>query len=54
MGAGGGGGFFLFYHPGPEKSKWNFIDAMAKLGLHQMNFKFDNIGVTNIVKEEME
>ena len=48
MGAGGGGGFFMFYHPGTEKEHWQFIKVMEKSGLHNMEFKFDNDGVTTI------
>jgi len=38
MGA-GGGGFFLFYHPGKDKSK--LVRAMVKKGLQPMPFRFD-------------
>lgn len=52
MGAGGGGGFFMFYHPGPVTSQWEFVEKMKKNGLHEMRFKFDDVGVTTISKEE--
>ncbi|HEC87013.1 MAG TPA: hypothetical protein ENI49_04000, partial [Thermoplasmatales archaeon] len=45
MGAGGGGGCFMFYHPGTEKEKWHFISDMERLGLHHMPFTFDTQGV---------
>lgn len=51
MGAGGGGGFFMFYHPGPPTSQWQFIDEMKKLGLTEMEFKFDFDGVKGIVED---
>ncbi|MDP3888730.1 MAG: hypothetical protein Q8Q24_01665 [bacterium] len=38
MGA-GGGGFFLFYHPVGDRSK--LVQAMAKMGLPLIPFKFD-------------
>ena len=47
-GAGGGGGFFMFYHPGTEKEHWQFVKVMEESGLHNMEFKFDNDGVTTI------
>lgn len=47
-GAGGGGGFFMFYHPGTEKEHWKFVETMEESGLHNMEFKFDNDGVTTI------
>jgi len=47
MGA-GEGGFFMFYHPGTEKEHWQFVKTMEESGLHNMEFKFDNDGVTTI------
>jgi len=40
-----GAGFFMFYHPDPDKKSWEFVSAMEKLGLKQMPFKFDREGV---------
>lgn len=54
MGAGGGGGFFIFYYPNFKSNRKEFINHMEGVGLHHMPFKFDNIGVTTITKEEME
>jgi len=54
MGAGGGGGFFMFYHPGPVTAQWQFVESMKQLGLHEMKFKFDNLGTTTVTREEME
>lgn len=51
MGA-GGGGFFMFYHPGSITSKWEFAEMMKRLGLHQVTFDFDNEGVTTLTKEK--
>jgi D-glycero-alpha-D-manno-heptose-7-phosphate kinase len=48
-GAGGGGGFFMFYHPGPVVSQWEFVEKMKKNGLHHMPFKFDDDGVVRII-----
>jgi len=51
MGA-GGGGFFLFYHPGDLKERWKFEDAMRKCGgLRKVDFKFDMEGVKTIIGE---
>jgi D-glycero-alpha-D-manno-heptose-7-phosphate kinase len=52
MGA-GGGGFFMFYHPGEPKQQWKFLDEMTKCGLQRMEYKFDNVGVTTLVREEI-
>lgn len=47
----GGGGFFMFYHPGDPKEIWDFLDVMKKSGLIHMDYFFDSVGVTNITKE---
>lgn len=52
MGAGGGGGFFMFYHPGEPKDVWNFLEVMKTIGLKKMEYKFDTNGVMVINKEE--
>lgn len=49
----GGGGFLMFYHPGSSKEKWEFVDAMTKLGLTPLDFAFDVEGVTTIIEERM-
>lgn len=48
MGASADVGFFMFYHPGPEKERGAFNNAMKNAGLHRMNFKFDRDGVTTM------
>ena len=45
MGASTDVGFFMFYHPGPEKERKTFNNAMENVGLRRMNFKFDKYGV---------
>ena len=52
MGAGGGSGFFLFYHPGNTISHYEFINKMTLLGLYETKFKFDDSGVIVVTKEE--
>jgi D-glycero-alpha-D-manno-heptose-7-phosphate kinase len=52
MGA-GGGGFFLFYHPGPEKKRYEFKAEMEKNDLKKMNFNFDLDGVTTIFNGDL-
>jgi len=54
MGAGGGGGFLMFYHPGPTTSRWQFITEMETMGLKRLKYKFDMQGVKTIAEEEME
>jgi len=49
----GGGGFMMFYHPGPVKRTWDFVSAMEEVGLKHMPFKFENNGVETISKEDM-
>ena len=44
----GGGGFLMFYHPGPSTARWDFIKDMEEVGYKQMEFKFDIEGVTKI------
>jgi len=46
-----GGGFFMFYHLGPEKAHWNFIKSMEDIGLKYMPFKFDSDGVKTIARD---
>ena len=48
MGASTDVGFFMFYHPGPEKERKTFNNAMKNVGLRRMNFKFDKDGVTTM------
>jgi D-glycero-alpha-D-manno-heptose-7-phosphate kinase len=50
-GAGGGGGFFMFYHPGDIKEIWDFVKTMEKQGLKHVPYTFDSEGVTTINKE---
>jgi len=50
MGANTDVGFFMFYHPGPEKKRWEFEEAMGKIGLKKMPFKFDMDGVTTLFR----
>jgi D-glycero-alpha-D-manno-heptose-7-phosphate kinase len=45
MGANTDVGFFMFYHPGPEKKRWAFETEMNSIGLKKMDFKFDMDGV---------
>jgi len=45
MGASTDVGFFMFYHPGPEKKRWTFEAEMDHTGLKKMDFKFDMDGV---------
>lgn len=47
----GGGGFLLFYHPGPIKDQWSFVAEMEK-DLKHIKFKFDMEGTKSITKEE--
>lgn len=47
MGA-GGGGFLLFYHNGPSKERWGFVDEMEDLGLRHVPFGFDFEGVKTL------
>ena len=51
MGANTDVGFFMFYHPGPEKSRWDFEGAMEKIGLKKMPFKFDMSGVKTLFRD---
>ena len=48
MGASADAGFFMFYHPGETKDKWEFESKMEKYGLHQLEFKFDDSGVITL------
>jgi hypothetical protein len=50
MGANTDVGFFMFYHPGPVKSRWEFDSAMEKTGLKKMPFKFDMSGVKTLFR----
>jgi len=43
-----GGGFLLFYHPGPIKEQWSFVKAMKDIGLKSINFSFDMRGVDTL------
>ena len=54
MGANTDVGFFMFYHPGPEKSRWEFDGAMEKIGLRKMPFKFDMSGVKTLFRDGHE
>lgn len=48
MGASTDVGFFMFYHPGSDEEIKKFNKAMMNIGLHRMNFNFDNEGVKAI------
>jgi len=40
-----GGGFMLFYHSGPAKEHWSFVQMMENVGLKSIPFEFDMEGV---------
>lgn len=46
----GDGGFLMFYHPGPVKDIWNFIDAMESCGLQHISYRFDTIGLQAVME----
>jgi len=48
----GDGGFLMFYHPGPQKQIWGFLDAMKGCGLTHMDYQFDTEGVQTIMEED--
>lgn len=52
MGANTDVGFFMFYHPGPDKARWQFESEMEKIGLQKLPFKFDMDGVKTLAKEK--
>ena len=43
-----GGGFLMFYHPGPVKEHWGFVSAMEDIGMKNIKFKFDMEGVVSL------
>jgi len=43
-----GGGFMLFYHSGPAKEHWSFVQTMENIGLKSIPFKFDMEGVVSL------
>jgi len=53
MGSGGGGGFFVFYHPCETPSEqWHFVEALQKKGLTHVPYVFDREGVQSFSWED--